>query len=72
MTREEELMLAIESKVNALATRLGYDLVRADCKNTVCHGGYWPNGGRCMDCGGLGYIFEAKRLPEDDEEFALV
>ena len=55
-------MLAIESKVNALATRLGYDLVRADRKNTVCHGGYWPNGGRCMDCGGLGYIFEAKKV----------
>ena len=58
-------MIAIDSKVHALARILGYDLVRADCVNTVCKQGYSPAGGRCNDCGGLGYTFEAKRLPDD-------
>ena len=65
-------MIAIDSKVHALARQLGYDLVRIDCSNAVCKQGYSPAGGRCNDCGGLGYTFEAERMDDEPREMDVV
>jgi len=62
MRRDEELLLEIDSKVTALAERLGYKMVKDKCANSVCKYGRWPDGGACADCGGLGYIFNAEEV----------